>query len=48
MLLVEQYVTRAMAMADFVVLLNKGTVAYEGPPSELDEQAVLRGYLGMD
>jgi branched-chain amino acid transport system ATP-binding protein len=48
MLLVEQYVTQAMAMADFVVLLNKGTVAYEGPPSELDEQAVLRGYLGMD
>ena len=48
MLLVEQYVTRAMAMADFVVLLNKGAVAYEGPPSELDEQAVLRGYLGMD
>jgi branched-chain amino acid transport system ATP-binding protein len=48
MLLVEQYVTRAMAMADFVVLLNKGTVAYEGLPSELDEQAVLRGYLGMD
>ncbi len=48
MLLVEQYVTRAMAMADRVVLLNRGTVAYDGPPSELDEQAVLRGYLGMD
>jgi branched-chain amino acid transport system ATP-binding protein len=48
MLLVEQYVTRAMAMADSVVLLSKGTVAYEGLPSELDEQAVLRGYLGMD
>jgi branched-chain amino acid transport system ATP-binding protein len=48
MLLVEQYVTRAMAMADFVVLLDKGTVAYQGLPSELDEQAVLRGYLGLD
>jgi branched-chain amino acid transport system ATP-binding protein len=46
MLLVEQYVTRAMAMADRVVLLNKGSVAYDGQPSELDEQAVLRGYLG--
>ena len=30
------------------VLLSKGTVAYAGPPSELDEQAVLRGYLGMN
>ena len=48
MLLVEQYVTRAMAMADSVVLLSKGTVAYAGPPSELGEQAVLRGYLGMN
>jgi branched-chain amino acid transport system ATP-binding protein len=47
MLMVEQYVTRAMAMADNVVLLNKGTVSYDGPPSELDEQAVLEGYLGV-
>ena len=48
MLIVEQYVTRAMAMADVVVLLNKGAVSYDGPPSELDEQAVLRGYLGVE
>ena len=48
MLIVEQYVTRAMAMADSVVLLNKGTITYDGPPSELDEQAVLQGYLGID
>jgi hypothetical protein len=26
----------------------KPAIAYEGLPSELDEQAVLRGYLGMD
>jgi branched-chain amino acid transport system ATP-binding protein len=42
MLLVEQYVTRALAMADRVVLLNRGSVAYDGQPSELDEQAGLR------
>jgi branched-chain amino acid transport system ATP-binding protein len=48
MLIVEQYVTRAMAMADSVVLLNKGTITYGGPPSQLDEQAVLQGYLGVD
>jgi branched-chain amino acid transport system ATP-binding protein len=48
MLIVEQYVTRAMTMADSVVLLNKGTITYDGPPSQLDEQAVLKGYLGVD
>jgi branched-chain amino acid transport system ATP-binding protein len=47
MLIVEQYVTRAIAMADCVVLLNKGTITYDGAPSQLDEQAVLRGYLGV-
>lgn len=48
MVLVEQYVTRALAMADQVVLLNKGSVAYDGAPDELDETEVLRGYLGVE
>jgi branched-chain amino acid transport system ATP-binding protein len=48
MLIVEQYVTRAMAMSDEVVLLNKGSVSYQGPPSDLDEKAVLAGYLGSN
>ena len=48
MLLVEQYVTRALEMSDSVVLLNKGKVAYDGPPSGLDEAALLEGYLGID
>jgi branched-chain amino acid transport system ATP-binding protein len=48
MILVEQYVNRALAMADTVVLLNKGAVAYSGPPSDLDERAVLQGYLGVE
>lgn len=47
MILVEQYVNRALAMADTVVLLNKGAVAYSGPPAGLEEQAVLHGYLGV-
>jgi branched-chain amino acid transport system ATP-binding protein len=46
LLLVEQYVTRALAMADRVVLLDRGQVAFTGVPGELDEQAVLRRYLG--
>lgn len=48
MLVVEQYVTRAMAMADSVILLNKGAITYDGPPSQLDEQAVLNGYLAIE
>jgi branched-chain amino acid transport system ATP-binding protein len=47
MVLVEQYVTRALALADHVVLLDKGTVSYDGKPDGLDEEAVLRGYLGI-
>ncbi|WP_241840012.1 ABC transporter ATP-binding protein [Frankia sp. CcI49] len=46
MVLVEQYVQRAMAMADEVILLRRGAIEYSGPPSGLDEEAVVRGYLG--
>jgi ABC-type branched-subunit amino acid transport system ATPase component/branched-subunit amino acid ABC-type transport system permease component len=48
LLLVEQYVSRAIAMADSVVLLRKGHVVFTGPASELDDDAVLESYLGMD
>jgi branched-chain amino acid transport system ATP-binding protein len=48
MLLVEQYVSRALHMCDSVVLLRKGSVAYSGPPTDLDEQFFLRDYLGVD
>lgn len=48
MILVEQYVTRAIQMADQVVLLRKGTVAFDGLPAELDEESILQGYLGAD
>ena len=46
LLLVEQYVTRALAMADAVVLLDRGRVAFSGAPEDLERDAVLRGYLG--
>jgi branched-chain amino acid transport system ATP-binding protein len=45
MLLVEQYVARALEMADRVVLLNKGHVVFNGAPSALGEDEVLGGYL---
>jgi branched-chain amino acid transport system ATP-binding protein len=47
LLLVEQYVTKALAMADYVMLLNKGRVAFWGEPSELDGQDLFRQYAGM-
>jgi hypothetical protein len=35
-------------MSDMVHLLNRGRVTYSGPPTDLDEEAVLSGYLGAD
>jgi branched-chain amino acid transport system ATP-binding protein len=48
LLLVEQYVNRALELADLVVLLNRGTVAFAGRSADLDSEEVLRGYLGVD
>jgi branched-chain amino acid transport system ATP-binding protein len=48
LLIVEQFVNRALAMADTVHLLNRGHLTFSGPPAALDEQAVLAGYLGAD
>jgi branched-chain amino acid transport system ATP-binding protein len=48
LVLVEQYVNRALELASSAVLLDRGTVAYAGPADDLDEAAVLRGYLGVD
>jgi len=48
LLLVEQYVTRALALADYVYLLNRGQVAYRGEPSELEDEDVFARYLGTD
>jgi branched-chain amino acid transport system ATP-binding protein len=46
LLLVEQYVGRALAIADRVYLLGRGTVSYSGDPSELDEAELMRRYVG--
>jgi branched-chain amino acid transport system ATP-binding protein len=46
LLVVEQYVTRALAFADYVYILRHGTVAFVGEPTELDDEAVFAAYLG--
>ena len=48
LVLVEQYVNRALELASSAVLLDRGTVAYTGRTRDVDEAAVLRGYLGVD
>ena len=46
LLVVEQYINRALDLADTVVLINKGEVSHIGPPSGLDEDSLARHYLG--
>ena len=48
LLLVEQYVTRALAVADYVYLLNRGEVAFAGEPCELEGEDVFKQYVGAD
>jgi branched-chain amino acid transport system ATP-binding protein len=45
-LLVEQYVSHALKMADRVYLLDCGRIAYSGSTSELDDRALIGYYLG--
>ncbi len=44
LLLVEQYVTRALELAQSVYLLNQGTIVYEGPAADLDEDRIFELY----
>jgi branched-chain amino acid transport system ATP-binding protein len=46
LLLVEQYVNRALGIADHVYLLGRGRITFSGPPSELDEAELIRRYVG--
>jgi branched-chain amino acid transport system ATP-binding protein len=46
LLLVEQYVTRALEAADYVYLLNRGEVVFVGQPSEVDGDDLFAEYVG--
>jgi branched-chain amino acid transport system ATP-binding protein len=45
LLIVEQYVNRALALADTVYLLNKGGVVFAGPPGDIADD-LFTHYLG--
>jgi len=46
LLLVEQYVTRALRLADYLYILTKGRLTFAGEPTELDADEVFREYVG--
>ena len=47
LLIVEQYVPRALEIADTVYLMNRGQVAFAGPADGLDSGDLTRRYLGV-
>ncbi len=46
LLLVEQYVARALEIADFVYVLKKGRVTFAGEAGEIGSEAIFDDYLG--
>jgi branched-chain amino acid transport system ATP-binding protein len=48
LLIVEQYVSRALRLADYVYVLAKGQVTFAGEPAEVDEGEIFRQYVGAD
>jgi branched-chain amino acid transport system ATP-binding protein len=47
-LVVEQYVTRALELADSVYLLNRGQIVFSGPANEVQGDEVFERYLGIE
>jgi branched-chain amino acid transport system ATP-binding protein len=48
LLIVEQYVTKALAMADYVYVLARGEMAFACEPGELSNEDVFARYLGVE
>jgi branched-chain amino acid transport system ATP-binding protein len=46
LVLVEQYINRAMALASIIYVLQQGEVVYHGPSGELDEAQLFALYSG--
>jgi branched-chain amino acid transport system ATP-binding protein len=46
LLIVDQYVTRALDLADRVYLLNQGEIEFDGTPGDLRADDVFQRYLG--
>jgi branched-chain amino acid transport system ATP-binding protein len=46
LLVVEQYVARALELADYVYVLDRGRLTYVGEPIEISEDTITHAYLG--
>jgi branched-chain amino acid transport system ATP-binding protein len=47
LLLVEQYVSRALDLADYVYILKKGRIQLVAEPAQLNDEDILASYLGV-
>jgi branched-chain amino acid transport system ATP-binding protein len=48
LLLVEQYVTRALELADTAYIMNRGQIVYSGAAAGLQGEEVFERYLGIE
>jgi len=48
LLLVEQYVTRALQLADTAYVMNQGRIVSSGPAANLDAEEIFARYLSID
>ena len=48
LLIVEQYVAKALELADTVYLLNRGQIVHVGPAAEVGADEIFERYLGIE
>lgn len=48
LVIVEQYVDRALALADHVVVLSRGSVVLAATPDDIDRDQLMERYLGIE
>jgi branched-chain amino acid transport system ATP-binding protein len=48
LLIVEQYIARALKLADVCFVMQTGRIVFAGEPCEVDSEAIARSYLGPD
>jgi branched-chain amino acid transport system ATP-binding protein len=48
LLIVEQYVTRALALADTVYVMNRGEIVLSGAATDLQGEELFERYLGIE
>jgi branched-chain amino acid transport system ATP-binding protein len=48
LLLVEQYVSQALRLADYVYVMSRGSLVFQGDAGELERDDVFARYLGTD